>query len=137
MDAPLQTLGVAHGGAVIGACRESYLTSLKSLIKLASLQTAFQTLDEEIKMTSRRVNALEYVLIPRIEDIIAYITQEMDEQSREEFFRVKKVVEKKKAKLAREKAEAEKAAAASGKPTGEAIDAPSVFDGKKDSDLIF
>ena len=69
---------------------------------MASLQTAFHTLDEEIKMTSRRVNALEYVLIPRIEEIIHYITQaawgvnvwrlteEMDEQAREEFFRVKK-----------------------------------------------
>lgn len=71
-------------------------------MQLASLQTAFHTLDEEIKMTSRRVNALEYVLIPRIEEIIHYITQaawevnvwrfteEMDEQAREEFFRVKK-----------------------------------------------
>eukprot|EP00438_Fugacium_kawagutii_P021986 Skav217014 [mRNA] locus=scaffold1803:231140:232860:- [translate_table: standard] len=38
------------------------------IVQLASLQTAFHTLDEEIKMTSRRVNALEYVLIPRIED---------------------------------------------------------------------
>ncbi|CAK0790772.1 unnamed protein product [Prorocentrum cordatum] len=54
-------------------------------------------------MTSRRVNALQYVLIPRIEDTIQYITQEMDEMDREEFFRVKKVVEKKKQKLEREK----------------------------------
>merc|ERR1712146_770071 len=113
------------------------LPGVTQLVRLASLQTAFKTLDEEIKMTSRRVNALEYVLIPRIEDTIAYITQEMDEQSREEFFRVKKVVEKKKAKLAKEKDEADKAAAASGKATGEAIDAPSMFDGKKDADLIF
>merc|ERR1712176_1416729 len=97
----------AHGGAVINACRETYVKAVTQLIKLASLQTAFKTLDEEIKMTSRRVNALEYVLIPRIEDIIAYIIQEMDEQAREEFFRVKKVVEKKKAKLAKEKAQSE------------------------------
>merc|ERR1740121_1780147 len=55
------------------------------------------------KMTSRHVNALEYVLIPRIEVVIAYIILEMDEQTREEFFRVKKVVEKKKAKLEKEK----------------------------------
>merc|ERR1712051_909885 len=108
-DASAHTLGVAHGGAVIKSCRDTYFTAVTQLIKLASLQTAFKTLDEEIKMTSRRVNALEYVLIPRIEDTIQYITQEMDEQAREEFFRVKKVVEKKKAKLLREKLEEEAA----------------------------
>merc|ERR1712176_101587 len=111
-DVATQTLGVSHGGAVIGACRQEYFKAVSVLIKLASLQTSFKTLDEEIKMTSRRVNALEYVLIPRIEVVLAYITQEMDEQAREEFFRVKKVVEKKKLKLAREKEEAELEAAA-------------------------
>ena len=60
-------------------------------VSLASLQTAFQALDEAIKMTSRRVNALECVVIPVIEDVIAYIKTEMDEEAREEFFRVKKV----------------------------------------------
>jgi len=130
-----QTMGVAHGGAVINACKETYFQAIHYLIKLASLQTAFKTLDEEIKMTSRRVNALEYVLIPRIEEIIAYITQEMDEQAREEFFRVKKVVEKKKAKLAREKLEAEMNGVVAA--VAAAIDAPSMLDGKKDQDLIF
>merc|ERR1712060_363351 len=120
-----QTLGVAHGGAVISSCRDVYLKAVINLIKLASLQTSFKTLDEEIKMTSRRVNALEYVLIPRIEDIIQYITQEMDEQAREEFFRVKKVVQKKK-----QKAEKEKEAAK--QPEGAvAIDAPSALDAVK------
>lgn len=132
-DNSVQTLGIAHGGAVINACRETYLKSVQQLIKLASLQTAFITLDEEIKMTSRRVNALEYVLIPRIEAIIHYITQEMDEESREEFFRVKKVVEKKKAKLLREKLEADKLA---GLSASAAIDAPSALNGK-DPDMIF
>merc|ERR1712087_167487 len=122
-DAAMQTLGVAHGGAVINACRDTYLKALTQLIRLASLQTAFKTLDEEIKMTSRRVNALEYVLIPRIEEIIQYITQEMDEQAREEFYRVKKVVEKKKIKLEKERL------------ATLAIDAPSMFDGGKDSDI--
>merc|ERR1712087_656552 len=123
-DTSLANLGVAHGGAVINACKETYLKAVTQLVRLASLQTAFKTLDEEIKMTSRRVNALEYVLIPRIEDIMAYITQEMDEEAREEFFRVKKV-EKKKAKIAKEKAaEAARESAA---------DAPSMFDNKKDS----
>lgn len=127
-DNAVQTIGVAHGGAVIKSCRDTYLKAVTQLIRLASLQTAFKTLDEEIKMTSRRVNALEYVLIPRIEDVIKYITGEMDEQAREEFFRVKKVVEKKKAKLAREKVEVEKA---------NAMDAPSMLEQSKDADIIF
>lgn len=129
-EASIQTLGVACGGAVINATRETYTKAVFSLVKLASLQTTFHTLDEEIKMTSRRVNALEFVLIPRIEDVIRYITQEMDEQSREEFFRVKKVVEKKKAKLAKEFAMNQMAEVA-------AIDAPSALNAQKDADLLF
>merc|ERR1712070_365662 len=98
----MKSIGIAHGGGVMTACRDQYRHATVALIKLASLQTTFRTLDEEIKMTGRRVNALEYVIIPRIEEIMKYIEQEMDEQAREEFFRVKKVVEKKKAKLAKE-----------------------------------
>merc|ERR1712032_565842 len=128
-DAAVQSLGVASGGAVIQACRETYFKSLTAIIKLASLQTAFKTLDEEIKMTGRRVNALEYVIIPRIEEIMKYIEQEMDEQAREEFFRVKKVVEKKKQKLAREKAAMEAA-------SGDGPAAPSALD-TDDQDLVY
>merc|ERR1712176_902519 len=131
-DTACQTLGVAHGGAVIKSCRDTYLKATTQLIKLAPLQTAFKTLDHEIKMTSRRVNALEYVLIPRIESVVAYIILEMDEQTREEFFRVKKVVEKKKVKLAKEKLEADKEAAATNP-----MDAPSALANAKDSDLVF
>jgi len=106
-DTAVQTLGVAHGGAVISACRETYFKAVTALIKLASLQTAFMTLDEEIKMTSRRVNALEYVIIPRIEVMIAEIVQELDEQARDDFIRIKKVVQKKREKIERQKKEQE------------------------------
>eukprot|EP00397_Hematodinium_sp_SG-2012_P043049 GEMP01047759.1.p1 GENE.GEMP01047759.1~~GEMP01047759.1.p1 ORF type:complete len:255 (+),score=78.08 GEMP01047759.1:172-936(+) len=99
LDTSVQTLGVASGGQVIQACRETHLDTIRMLIKMASLQTSFVTLDEEIKMTGRRVNALEYVVIPRILDIIAWIKQEMDEMEREEFYRVKKVVAKKRERI--------------------------------------
>merc|ERR1712085_100373 len=132
-DTSLSSLGIAHGGAVIQNCRDQYVKAVQQLVRLASLQTAFKTLDEEIKMTSRRVNALEYVLIPRIEVIMAYILQEIDEESRDEFCRVKKVVEKKKAKILKEAAELEKEQGQS----RSAIDAPSMFDNKKDDDIVF
>merc|ERR1719197_1577385 len=101
-DSNVHTVGVAQGGAVVQKSREEHLKAIEGIIKLASLQTSFVTLDEEIKMTGRRVNALEYVIIPRIIETISYINQEIDEQAREEFFRVKKVVEKKRQKIERE-----------------------------------
>ena len=42
-------------------------------MELASLQTAFITLDIAIKQTNRRVNALDNVVRPRLENTIAYI----------------------------------------------------------------
>jgi len=128
-DANAHTLGVAQGGAVLQKTREVNLETLKMIIKLASLQTSFMTLDEEIKMTGRRVNALEYVIIPQIEEVISYIKSELDEQAREEFFRVKKVVQKKREKMLEELAEiAVKAAAA--EKAGSAL-------GEKDPDVYF
>jgi len=103
LDTNTQSLGVASGGQVIGACRDQHVETVRLLVKMASLQTSFITLDEEIKMTGRRVNALEYVVIPRLDTIIAWIKTEMDEMEREEFFRVKKVVEKKRQRMEKEK----------------------------------
>jgi V-type H+-transporting ATPase subunit D len=138
-DGDIQTLGVAHGGAVIQACRETYFRAMTAVIELASLQTTFFTLNEEIKMTGRRVNALEYVIIPRIQAVMDYIEQEMDEQAREEFFRVKKVVEKKKKKLAIEKAleDAHQAGKSGGAAPAAAPQASALDVAAKDDDLVY
>lgn len=55
-------------------------------------------------MTNRRVNALEFVLIPRINAIIDYIKDELDEIDREDFVRLKKTQDKKKEKKAEDAA---------------------------------
>lgn len=102
-EAGIESLGIGCGGQTIQTARDQHVVALELLIKMASLQTSFKTLDEEIKMTSRRVNALQYVVIPRLDDVQQWIKGEMDEMEREEFFRVKKVVEKKKARLELEK----------------------------------
>jgi V-type H+-transporting ATPase subunit D len=44
-------------------------------------------LDDVIRATNRRVNAIEHVVIPRLENTIAYVLSELDEMDREEFFR--------------------------------------------------
>merc|ERR1712070_483094 len=95
------------GGQRIKECRKTFIHALELLIKLASLQTSFAKLDEAIKITNRRVNALEYVVIPRIENTIAFIISELDEMEREEMFRLKKIQGKKAAKKKLEEAEEE------------------------------
>ncbi|XP_055695719.1 V-type proton ATPase subunit D 1 [Lutzomyia longipalpis] len=99
--------GLSRGGHQISKLKKNYQSAVKLLVELASLQTAFVTLDEVIKITNRRVNAIEHVIIPRIERTLAYIISELDELEREEFYRLKKIQDKK--KIARAKAEAAKA----------------------------
>ena len=62
------------------------------------------TLDQVIKVTSRRVNALEHVVIPKFIGVQIYIIQELDEMSREDYYRLKKVLENKR-KMILEEAE--------------------------------
>ncbi|KAJ1931529.1 H(+)-transporting V1 sector ATPase subunit D, partial [Linderina pennispora] len=83
--------GLGRGGQQIQRARVVYVKAVETLVELASLQTAFVILDEVIKLTNRRVNAIEYVIIPRIENTIAYINSELDEQDREEFYRLKMI----------------------------------------------
>lgn len=83
------------GAQLIKRSRQTHQELLKKLIELANLQTSFFLLDSIIKATNRRVNALEYVMIPKLEATLAYIVSELDEADREEFFRLKKVSNKK------------------------------------------
>lgn len=95
--------GLARGGQQVQACRAAYIKSIELLVELASLQTSFLTLDEAIKTTNRRVNALENVVKPRIENTISYIKGELDELEREDFFRLKKIQGYKKRELERQR----------------------------------
>lgn len=87
--------GLARGGQQIDRLKKNYSKAVELLVTLASLQTSFVTLDEVIKVTNRRVNAIEHVIIPRIERTLEYITTELDEREREEFYRMKKIQRKK------------------------------------------
>ena len=154
--------GLSRGGQQVDKLKKACQKSIELLVVLASLQTSFVTLDEAIKVTNRRVNALEHgmhkctigcalkrrlrfvqsimwvgssfsivirvwlkywllayhlcdngfwfvafmsrlssphplcgcaraVVIPRYDRTIDYITSELDESDREDFFRIKRM----------------------------------------------
>lgn len=89
--------GLGKGGEQIKESRKTFRDTLALMVKIASLQTAWVTLDVAIKITNRRVNALEKVVIPKVQLTIAFINSELDELEREEFFRLKMIQKKKKA----------------------------------------
>jgi V/A-type H+-transporting ATPase subunit D len=65
---------------------------------------------EEIEKTKRRVNALEFKLLPELRAAQEYIEQKLEEQEREEIFRMKKIKAKKEREEADERADAEREA---------------------------
>jgi len=97
---PQELIGLGKGGRQVQECRDTYIKALEGLVELASLQTAFVTLDEVIRITNRRVNAIDCVVRPRLENTINYIVSELDELEREEFYRLKKIQGKKKKMIA-------------------------------------
>jgi len=66
---------------------------LQSLLQLAQLLKTLDILSYEIERTRRRVNALEYILIPSIVDTIRYITQKLNEFERGNLVRLMRVKE--------------------------------------------
>ncbi|MDE6589825.1 MAG: V-type ATP synthase subunit D [Oscillospiraceae bacterium] len=63
----------------------------QNMLKLAETEKAAQLMAEEIEKTRRRVNALEYVVIPETQENIRYITMKLDENDRSTTTRLMKV----------------------------------------------
>lgn len=75
----------------IEAAAEAFESQLELIIELASSEMRLRRLAEEIGRTTRRVNALENVLIPRLEAQRNYIQMVLEEREREDLFRLKRV----------------------------------------------
>lgn len=72
---------------------EVYKAVLPEIIKLAEQEKAIILIAHEIDTTRRRVNSLEYVMIPEIEEAIRYIRLKLDEMERGNTTRLMKVKE--------------------------------------------
>jgi V/A-type H+-transporting ATPase subunit D len=63
------------------------------MLELAQVEKTMQLLAQEIEKTRRRVNALEYVMIPDMQDKIKYITMKLEENENATKVRLMKVKE--------------------------------------------
>ena len=104
--------GLLGSSARIDEAADAYEELLESIILAAEVETAMKKMLEEIETTKRRVNALEFTLLPRLYENQEYIEQKLEEQEREEIFRLKKIKAKKEEEEEEEEAEAEAEAAA-------------------------
>ncbi len=68
-----------------------FLEILPELVSLASLQQQIFLVAFEISKTRRRVNALEYVMIPNLEETTKYITGKLEEMERSNISRLLKI----------------------------------------------
>lgn len=88
---PVFSYGLAQTSAQLDGTIESLSAVLPELIRLAEIEKTCNMLADEIEKTRRRVNALEYVMIPDLTETIRFITMKLDENERSSLTRLMKV----------------------------------------------
>lgn len=87
----------AYGLAATPAELDTSLVAMEKvlgrMVELASKEKALELIGDEIERTRRRVNALEYILIPNLEETIRYISMKLAEMERGNLTRLMRVKE--------------------------------------------
>jgi len=90
-DADIYPYGFAGTSGELDDAVNALGKVFQKMLKLAQIEKAAQLMAEEIEKTRRRVNALEYVMIPITQESIRYITMKLDENDRATTTRLMKV----------------------------------------------
>ncbi len=90
-DSDIYPYGFAATSGELDAAVDALGRVFQKMLKLAQIEKAAQLMAEEIEKTRRRVNALEYVMIPDTQEAIRYITMKLDENDRATTTRLMKV----------------------------------------------
>lgn len=88
---PRLSYGLAQTSAQLDGAITNLADLLPDMIKLAEIEKTCNMLADEIEKTRRRVNALEYVMIPDLTETIRFITMKLDENDRAATTRLMKV----------------------------------------------
>lgn len=98
-DSSIYPYGFVDTSAELDISIETLSGILPRLMELVEVEKAVQLLAEEIEKTRRRVNALEYVLIPKLVDTSKYITMKLEENERGALTRLMKIKDVVRAKM--------------------------------------
>ena len=90
-DADIYPYGFAATSGELDTAVDALGKVFRKMLKLAEVEKSAQLMAEEIEKTRRRVNALEYVMIPNTQEAIRYITMKLDENDRSTTTRLMKV----------------------------------------------
>ena len=90
-DSDIYPYGFAATSGELDTAVEALGKVFQKMLKLAQIDKSAQLMAEEIEKTRRRVNALEYVMIPNTQEAIRYITMKLDENDRATTTRLMKV----------------------------------------------
>ena len=85
--------GFASVPLLLHVALEQFSKLILRLLELAAEEKAIRLMAGEIERTRRRVNALEYVMIPNLQETIRYISMKLDEQERSTLSRLMKIKE--------------------------------------------
>ena len=85
--------GFAQTSGELDAALEALSQVFQDMLELAQVEKTMQLLAADIEKTRRRVNALEYVMIPQFQEKIRYISMKLDENERGNITRLMKVKE--------------------------------------------
>ena len=83
--------GFAQTSGELDAALEELANVFHDMLELAEVEKTMQLLAEDIEKTRRRVNALEYVMIPQFQEKIRYISMKLEENERGNITRLMKV----------------------------------------------
>ena len=90
-NALVRGYGLHMTSSVLDEASREFERALKLLIELAELEGSAFAIAKELERTKRRVNALEYILIPRLKEALKFIVMRLDEMERENFSRLKRI----------------------------------------------